>query len=183
MPRPARCRELAGRRRVRGDRPCAGGRAVRRQAQAEAERLSVDGAGFDQDRRARRVCRRRRDRRHLSPGGDRGGAGLHGGARGGKIPGRDGSASRSGGIDRRPASCRRERGDFMASGLGQATRVSRRGGGGLVHPCRREAAAVAIGDLAAGQRARAGCRRAAVQPPCARPGADRAGRDAVSHRA
>ena len=38
-----------------------------------------------------RVRRGRRDRRRLPPGGDRGGAGLHGGAGGGKISGRDGA--------------------------------------------------------------------------------------------
>ena len=68
------------RRRVRGDRPRAGGRVVRRQAQAEAEWLSVDGAGFDENRRPRRFCRGRRDRRYLSSGRDGGRARLHGSA-------------------------------------------------------------------------------------------------------
>ena len=72
--------ELADRRRVRGDRPCAGGGVVRRQAQAEAERLSVDGAGFDENRHSRRFCRRRRDGRYLSSGGDGGRAWLYGSA-------------------------------------------------------------------------------------------------------
>ena len=98
------------------------------------------------------------------------------------LPGRAGGASRSRGIGRRREQPDGTRGHHGAR-LGQAAHVSRRGGGGVVHPCRRDAAPVAVGDLPAGQRARAGCRRAAVPPPCARPGADRAGRDALPHRA
>ena len=54
-------------------------------------------------RRAGRLRRRRRDRRHLPPGRDGGRPGLHGGARGGKVSGRHRSASRSRRIGRRPA--------------------------------------------------------------------------------
>ena len=38
----------------------------RRPAQAEADRLHLDRAGFDRDQHSRRLCRRRRHRRHLS---------------------------------------------------------------------------------------------------------------------
>ena len=43
--------------------------------------ISADAAGFDRDGRPRRLCGRRRQGRGLSPGGDGGGHGLHGGAR------------------------------------------------------------------------------------------------------
>ena len=74
------------RRRVHRHRPFALDRAGRRQDQDEAERLRVDRALFDRDLGAGPVRRRRRHRRHLSPGGDRRGPGLHGGARGRAIP-------------------------------------------------------------------------------------------------
>ena len=76
----------AGRRRLHRHRPHAGLRAVRRPARDEARRLHQDRAAFDRDLGARRVRRRRRDRRHLPPGGDRRRPGLHGRARSRKIP-------------------------------------------------------------------------------------------------
>ena len=75
-----------GRRRVHRHRPFALDRAGRGQDQDEAERLCLDRALFDRDLGAGPVRRRRRDRRHLPPGGDRGGLGLHGGAGGRTIP-------------------------------------------------------------------------------------------------
>ena len=74
------------RRRVHRHRPFALDRARRRQDQDEAERLRLDRALFDRDLGAGPVRRRRRHRRHLPPGGDRGGPWLHGGARSRKIP-------------------------------------------------------------------------------------------------
>ena len=82
-----------GRRRLRRHRPCAVGGVPRRPAEAEAERLRVDGAGFDRDQRSRRLRRRRRHRRHLPPGGDRRRTGLHGRAGSAAVPG-DGRRSR-----------------------------------------------------------------------------------------
>ena len=49
-------------------------------------RLRLDRALFDRDLGAGRVRRRRRHRRHLPPGGDRRGPGLHGGAGSRALP-------------------------------------------------------------------------------------------------
>ena len=68
-------------------------------------------------------------------------------------------------------------------GLGQAEGISRGGGSGQLHACRRAAWSVAIGGVAAGQRAGAGAFGVAVPPPCPRPHPHRTGRPAVSHRA
>ena len=73
-------------------------RLFTRPARAEAERLHLDGAGFDCDQRAGRLCRRRRDRRRVPPGRHRRRARLHGGAGGGEIPVRAGSDARSCGV-------------------------------------------------------------------------------------
>ena len=68
-------------------------RAGRGQDRDEAERLRLDRALFDRDLGAGRVRRRRRHRRHLPPGGDRGGPGLHGGAGSRTIPRRTARSS------------------------------------------------------------------------------------------
>ena len=66
-----------------------------------------------------------------------------------------------------------------SDGLGQAAHFPGCGGGGLVHPCRRNARPQPIGRQPAGQRARTGSRRAAVPSPRARPDPHRTGRDAA----
>ena len=91
---------------------------------------------------AGRIRGRRRDRRHLPSGGDRCRARLHGRARSGEIPGRARASPRGGGVDHGRTQ--------HLDGLGQAEGVSRRGGSGLVHPCRRTARALPIGRVAAG---------------------------------
>ena len=65
----------------------AGIRIVHRTSADEAFRLHRDRRPFDRDLGARRVRRRRCHRRHLSPGRHRRRTRLHGGARGGEIPG------------------------------------------------------------------------------------------------
>ena len=175
----------ADRRRVRGDRPCAGGRAVRRQAQAEAERLSVDRAGFDAHRRAWRVCRRRRDRRRLPPGGDgrRAWAAWRRSKRKNTWPGSKCIAKRrnrpQAGLHQTPG---RTRGSMALDWDKLRVFHAAAEAGSFTHAA-ETLQSVAVGDLAPGQRARARRRRAAVPSPCARPGADRAGRDAVPHGA
>ena len=86
--------------------------AVRRPGRDEGRRLHQDGAVFDRDVGAGRVRRRRRDRRHLSPGGDRRRPGLHGGAGSRKIPRRAwrGRAAGRGGVETDAASDDRVRG-------------------------------------------------------------------------
>ena len=123
------------------------------------------------------VRRRRRDRRHLPPGGDRRGLGLHGRAGGRTIPRASARSSSMLPNETAPHGQWKKR-----DGLGQAEGVPRRGGSRQLHACRRAARAVAVGGVAAGQRARAGIVGFAVPSP--RPGADphRAGRTALSHR-
>jgi thioredoxin reductase (NADPH) len=67
--------------RVRGDRPCTGHRTVQGQAEAQGQRLPLDGARFDRDIGRGRLCRRRRHRRYFPSGDHRRRPGLHGSAR------------------------------------------------------------------------------------------------------
>ena len=85
------------RRCVRRHRPRSVGRVRRRPAPHEAVRLHVDRPELDRDQHSRRLRRRRRDRRDLPPGGDGGGNGLHGGTRGGEIPGATATGDGGGG--------------------------------------------------------------------------------------
>ena len=74
--------EVAGRRRLHRDRPCARDRTGRRPAQAQTVRLCRGGAEFHRDLGARRVRRRRRRRRNLSASSHGRGPWLHGRPRG-----------------------------------------------------------------------------------------------------
>ena len=140
--------------------------------------LCRGGAELDRDVGARPVRRRRRRRRNLAAGGHGRRPRLHGGPRGRTFPRFARERSRGGGIIMRSNTRR-----IYGYGLGQAEGVSRGGGSGKLHACRRAARPVAIGGVAAGQRAGAGTRGIAVPPPCARADPHRAGRPAVSHRA
>ena len=145
------------------------------QVQMKPSGYIVTAGTFHRHLGAGRIRGRRRDRRHLPSGGDRCRARLHGRARSGEIPGRARTSPRGGGVDHGRTQ--------HLDGLGQAEGVSRRGGSGLVHPCRRTARPVAIGRVAAGLGARRRAFGFAVPPPCARADPHRAGRAALPHGA
>ena len=167
-----------GRRRVHRHRAFAFDRARGRQDQDEAERLCVDGTLFDRDLGAGPVRRGRRHRRHLSAGGHGRGPRLHGGTGSRTIP----RASRRSSSSKRQSRPARHMAGRKGMDWDKLKVFHAAAEAGSFTHAGEQLGLVAVGGVAAGQRARAGAGGLAVPSSRPRPDPHRAGRASLPHR-